>query len=336
MVGPEGGHRRGIFFRSTPAQERVGVIVPPKPQPVLEPSGEPEPKKTKRSLIQRLLNNLALRWTLAGLGLASAGGIAYQLEVPAVHRTVNNLLGIVSARDVPNTFDNTRDEGLIGENNINHGNLSEVQSQFPEQIIEKGNTISLILPFILPEGTTASYIKSLSDRLPTEELQKQAQAENDKNNIDFVLPKGTVIVSPVNGNGAIGFGTSESGQDATKAYGAAIVFHDKSANKTYLIKIFSLDQTPFEPIINIPRFDDKQYFRDTGWKDLPMIDRATPLIQTQNDNQQVRVSVEAYEGERIGPEATITDKALYLLTPQFFTTKDSLGQDHVFMLLQKN
>lgn len=289
-------------------------------------AGEYAPKGIPKKIIDLARNMPTPVKVIAGLGAATTVGAA----AFGIHERIN------AQNEVPSAFNNNDDRGVFGDNNINRGDLSEFQNQFPEQIIEKDTSINFVLPFILPEGTSASYVKNLSDRLPTEELQQQAKAENIKNNIDLVLPKNTVIISPVNGHGAIGFGIPEAGQDSTKAYGTAIVFYDQSVNRTYLIKIFSLDQTPFEPIKNMSRYDNKRYFRDTGWKDLPKIDRITPLMQTQRDNQQVRISIEAYEGEKIGPEAAITNKDLYLLTPRFFTTKDSSGREHLFMVLQKN
>lgn len=131
MPGPE-NLRRGIFPIRTPAKETVPVL----PKPDLRgtaPPGSPESGKlpTKKPLIQRLVNNLALRIALAAAAIAEGtGAVITELtnDQPRSAQTiradlawpwnltksaVEDIKGMFSKDEVPPFFDNNADHQFL-------------------------------------------------------------------------------------------------------------------------------------------------------------------------------------------------------------------------------
>lgn len=197
--------RGRIFPISAPPRERTAPPVLPrpfeKPSPVSPEPGKPPKKKP---LIQRFVNSLALRIILAGTALGGTGYAVYQ-EVPAVHRAIDNLIGVDTVPSVPPTFDNTKDKGVIGNNNIAKLSQAEIDKQFPsafERLGDGKNTLQLQYPFDLSQSTDPNtkltFTKSFSGSSSAERQQYKNRDFYDMFTFQNV-PGGTVIRSPVDG-----------------------------------------------------------------------------------------------------------------------------------------
>lgn len=236
MRSPEEGPRKGLlFFRSTsaPTQERSSAVVmdPPKPyievepepqfQPQPEPPQTPKPERTKKSLIRRLAQNLAVRLGFATLALSGSGYAAYQ-EIPAVHRTIDNVIGKVFGDEVPNTFDNKIDNGVIGDNNIVRMTREEIQ-QLPS--FDKDGKPILLFPFTPPEGQTITFTKRYHGGYVHPDTE--VDTETTRNSMDLKIPAGTTISSSGSENVQMFFG-GDYGDGTSERDSAIFVFKDKN------------------------------------------------------------------------------------------------------------
>lgn len=278
---------------------------------------------------ESLLHRLARNWVVR-LGLA--GGASYAAyQVPAIHEYVDaryqDLLKLLNPETVvPPIFDNSLNEGIIGDNNILHLSLPEINQRFPQQVREEGNFLYFLSPIVLPDGTRMPYGKKDvweigGANYPTEELNKEAKEKNIKHTVEFTLPAGSILISPVDGYGYIDMGRSIARHDPNLALGFFVIFHDEVHNKTYKIWVFGQDLktinynlVSLNPSLEMPA--DK--LGNADWKNWLPMKRGQPLIKATKD-QLMRLTVTAYRGGKIDANATLIDKTQYLLTPRFYT-----------------
>lgn len=288
-----------------PRRTATGVDVPPPPDGI---SKEPLPQTgtTRRRFLAGLAG--------AGLGLILKEPVADLLR---------------SLDQSPSIFDNNAQSGKIGDNNTVNLPLSEIQSQFPQQLVEKDNTLTMLFPIKTPPNASVSFEKSLSEFLPTEELQQEAKKNNIRNNEEFILPKDAVFIAPAKGHIVIMRGRQEFGEDPNTVTGAAFVLYDQGKDTTYVVKTYRREKaTNFEPLIPL---QSPENWSGTDWKKFPQVEQGQGIFRNTKDNQPLGISVEAYKGQSIGGGAATITKTLRLLTPQFFT-KNEQGQSKLVVL----
>lgn len=290
---------------------------PSRPPAVITPFPTTEKPPVQGSLLSR--RNL--------LKAAVVGGASYLIGPKLWELT--RYLWQNSQEQVPSTFDNSLNEGVIGDNNTNHLSLPEINQKFPKQVVEEGSFLYFLSPIVLPDGTRMPYGKENvweggGANYPTEELNKEAKEKNIKDSVEFILPAGGILVSPVDGHGYIDMGYIY-GHDPNVAEGFSVVFHDKIQNKTYKIWLFPAGKNPNINLVSlVPSLErpaDK--LGDMNWKNQPRMERGQPLIQATGD-QLMRLKLIAFKGEKIDGNATLVDKAQYLVTPRFYTDNEKL------------
>jgi hypothetical protein len=176
--------RRGIFG--------IGIGAPTQERPRTRVL----PERGKRSLIQGLARNLALRIALAGTALAGTGYAIYH-ETPAVHQAVDQqFLDRIKGEQVvvptpPDVFDGKALSGIISEKNGVVLSKEEAKQLFPQ-------------PIVLDEETRTATIFNFLEPPPGETIRwTRTPALNKETGIMMyvwqgTLPAGTKIkVSPV-------------------------------------------------------------------------------------------------------------------------------------------
>ncbi len=175
MANQEGA-RRGIF-RTTPTRERTPTPVLPEVAPSSTPSRQPEKDpKTKKPLIQRLVNNLALRIVLAGTALAGTGYAAYEIFPPIQRIVDQQVLERFGLKEtpVPPTFDNNAVEQIVkaGPNgNAQRATPEQIQKFLQEtppvlekpKVGEHASKIKMLFPVDLENAKNVKIINSIVD-----------------------------------------------------------------------------------------------------------------------------------------------------------------------------
>lgn len=319
--------------RSRPPGPPSGIVIPFPGGPTKEEADAANAGEYAPTGAESLLHRLARNWVVR-LGLA--GGASYAAyQVPAIHEYVDvryqDLLRLLNPETVvSSTFDNSLNEGVIGDNNILDLSLPEINQRFPKQVVEEGSFLYFLSPIILPDGTRMPYGKKDVWELgganyPTEELNEQAKQKNIKNYIEFSILENSILVSPVDGYGFINMGRESFGENPNHAIGFGVIFHDEQQNRTYRISLYGANKQgkdynliSLSPDLERPPNYPPNQLQDLGWKDWSRMKRGQLLIKATGD-QRMRLTVEAYRGEKIGPTATLVDKTIYLLTPRFYT-----------------
>ena len=289
-------------------------------------AGQLAPKGVEKA-IHRFARSKAVK-----LGLVGGAAVgAYQ--VPAIQRAVDSIyhdtlqkLGL----EVPTSFDNKADKGVIGDNNIVKASLSEIQQQSPEPLVEKDNLASFLFPFQLPESARVTYGKTLSayEEALIATLPPEARAEATKKGItdtvNFTLPKDTLIYTSVNGH-ILAASSKKTLENPNFADWARLFYYDETKDRTYVLSFGSTDPNAFDSLVPT-QGNEPTVWRGTSWEQLPTIKQGTPILKTTKENQLVSINVRAYKGKIVGPQADIVDKTSYATTPQFLTTATPEGQ----------
>lgn len=206
MATPE-GTRQGVF-PVTRTEERTRVLPRPKTEPV---PVVPEPRKRpeKRSLIRRMVNNLAFRIFLATGTIAGTGYAVYR-EIPAVHETVDQQVlarfGLTEAETVvPPTFDNKAISGVVTPSMIEKVPQGEIDRLFPTPFgkIENRNTVQVLYPLDVstsknPDVKIKYKISNSSDGNEQDRIKRAEEGFLNLFEVDNV-PPGTIIRAPVDG-----------------------------------------------------------------------------------------------------------------------------------------
>lgn len=331
---------RGVhgIISAPPRETNTPVITKPDIEPVLvipEPEKPESPKKTWYDRLEKVLKSRVFRLGLAigVVGLGARADEAYRYDVIPIHQSIENSASAI--------FDNTKDKGIIGEQNITSLTLSVLQATYPEQIITKNNSIQFLLPFNLPTGTTVSYEKKLSDRLMGDSdgsVKANAEKNSIKDSVVFTLPKGKPIFASADAHVMLAKGREDRNENPNMAESARVFYYDAKQDKTYVF--FFFDETNptkiglFEPLFSMQE-NVPDSWRGTNWERLPLVKQGQPLIKTTVENQKVNLNIKAYKGKKVGPEAELVDKTFSLVTPQLLTTPDINGNQKV-VTLEKN
>ncbi len=320
--------------------------ITPLPKPLQPPTAE-EAEAANRGdyredRITGFIKKHPLISSVAAAGIAATA--AYE-TAPAFHQAVDSTYHDIMQRlgveiVVPPSFNNKAGEGALGDNNI-HAISKEEAKSLNLQPVGTDTTLTFLFPFQLPPGAKIQYERGIgipepgpAEMLPTEDRKSQEEAvakykefkrKGIRSEIDFVLPKDTIIIAPIDAHVSIGYGipSLNPDQDSTKGYGMVLIYYSQQENITYVIKIFNLDNnTGMDVIEKLPRFDDNKYFSGVGWKELPEVEKGKPLLRTTADSQTLALTIEAYEGDKKG----LGTKAMSVVTPQFLTTTDTGNQ----------
>lgn len=308
---------------------RQGVI--PIPGEVAPPQPDFIDKATE--LLKKLARSKLVRTLMVIATLGGSGTAAYK-TFPAFENAVNSgarAIGFnVGETPVPSTFDNSLDEGVFGKNNLISLPLDKIQEKYPTPIAETQNSLTVLSPFQLPEASSATFSRSLSEFLPTKELHEQAQRDGIKDMVKIGLPKGTKIKASADVFGFIDMGKEKFGQDPNKSLGVFWVYYDKESDITYKMKIFSSSNDsqihyfePQVPNLQLPPDYPIDRLRGTDWQNWPQIQQGTTLVILSED-EEVTFAIEKYRGKKIGPEAALIDKTLSVVTPNFFTETNKM------------
>ena len=224
---------RGTLLRATQIGERPVTSVRPKPGEKLAPGspGSPEPKKPTESpekpKKEKTPSGKKARMALAGLailGTVETTGAVVQEQINeqpiSAQSVVQDLiwpwnLGKSAIEDiraifnkeakVPSTFDNAKDSGTMGSNNIvniDETTLANIDT-IPEVPTPK-HDINILTPFQgIQSNINIDYGKDFrGQNQPLYGLDetKYAKEQNIKDNIIFKsIPKDTIILAPVDG-----------------------------------------------------------------------------------------------------------------------------------------
>lgn len=266
MANQERGIRRGIFVRTNVPTRETTIPVLPKPEvaPSSTPPQSEKPQKTKKPLIQRLVQNLTVRLGLVTLALGGSGYAAYQ-EIPAVHRTVDNLFGRVSTEDVPNTFDNNLDKGVIGDNNIVRMTRKEIQ-KLPK--FDKNGKILRTFPVALTAGEQVQYQKEFSGGMVHPGID--VDPLTTKNVIKFTISAGKPIIASANGYLFEGFGG-----------GLVLISLDRNGKpSSQLYDLNSVDA--FQMIVDAPKLSEDNNNGKEWGKGLPVLNGEEIALTTKD------------------------------------------------------
>jgi len=193
MATPKEGARRGIFGMSARTGERTSTPALPRPDvrpsPVHPEQGKPP---TKKSLIERLVRNLAVRIAFAGLALAAGTGLAIKTIVES-----NSQKTGVSENLKPPIFDTSAKDVIIGDDNIIDTTLQKVQS-LPDFDKDGYPLILLATP---SQGETAAYSRWAEDfRSFSSSSDPRTKIPDDLYNmIDIEVKANEPIPMPVTG-----------------------------------------------------------------------------------------------------------------------------------------
>lgn len=306
-------------------------------------AGQLAPNAVER-FIQRLGRSRTAKIGLAA-GTAGVGIYAYATN-PNFQQTIDsayhNLLQILGREAVvPTTFDNKATSGVIGDKNIQFISQEEAKKS-NLQPVATDTSLTFLFPFQLPEGAKITYEKSLSERLPTQAIQTEAAQKGIKDQVDLNIPRDATISASFDAHVVISMGREKYNEDPTKAVGLNIVFYNPEQDKTYQIRIFTLDSDgqkgyldSLSPSLQLPPNYSLDLLRGTNWKQWPIAKQGQQLVKT-TQNQPIRITIEAYKGDKIGPEAAISeaarkDKTASVVTPQFLTTTAS-GEQKLLVL----
>lgn len=323
------------IISAPPRETNTPIIVKPdiKPVIVVPEQEKPEPpKKTWYDRLEKVLKSRVVRLGLAMgvIGLNARADEAYRYDVIPIHQNVENSVSAI--------FDNTKDKGIIEEQNIASLTLSVLQATYPEQIITKNNSIQFLLPFNLSTGTTVSYEKKLSDRLMGDSdgsVKANAEKNSIKDSVVFTLPKGKPIFASADAHVMLAKGREDRNENPNMAESARVFYYDAKQDKTYVF--FFFDETNptkiglFEPLFSMQE-NVPDSWRGTNWESLPLAKQGQPLIRTTVENQKVNLNIKAYKGKKVGPEAELVDKTFFLVTPEFLTTIENVGVEKIVAL----
>lgn len=330
------------FAIGSPTREKTIRPVSPKRE-VGPATRSPRPEKpqdnNKKPWIQRLAGSLAARIVLGTAIVGGGGGYAAYQEVPAVHQMVDQqILERFRLIETPPTFDNTKDYGTIGNNNIIQidKNMLANIATIPTVPAPK-HDINLLMPFQnLPSDTSIAYDKILIEdhqSFPVIPAQvKYAKEQNVKDQIVFKnIPKDTVILAPV--DGLLEFYVIRPDVAPSGTIEAINLFYKSPEGTIYQVGIFG-SGTVFNPLGN--------FFK-------PLIE-ATPDILGQNPSvDESTLRVEVKRGQPIALTLVSTDlnftskgwpsgkigvgaPETYPTNINLITLPDSLGQNKVAIL----
>ncbi|MDO8729564.1 MAG: hypothetical protein Q7K26_06860 [bacterium] len=139
-------------------ERRIAFEPPERTAPLERPKIWDKEPPAKKPLIERLVNNLALRIVLAGgvgvIGARYAVNEAYQ--VPAVHQQVDNALERFGLKIVvPPIFDNKAEENILGKNNSFYVTPEEYKEKGPptvEEVTSERRNITIPFPIRFNDG----------------------------------------------------------------------------------------------------------------------------------------------------------------------------------------
>lgn len=340
MVTPENAIPGILEITSTPTRDRTITPVLPMPDarrtPVSPEPGKPEPlKKPWHERLDKVLKSRIFRLGLAMgiIGLGARADEAYRYDVIPIHQSVENSASAI--------FDNTKDKGVIGDQNIVRLTAPQIQKMFPEQAIGTNNTFTFLLPFDISATTQVTYEKNLSDRLIGDSdgsIKADAGKNGIKDNLIAILPKDKILFASFDAHVMLAKGREDRNENPNMAESVRVFYYDAKQDKTYVFLFF--DETNptaiglFEPLFpmqeNVP-----DSWRGTNWEKLPLAKQGESLVKTTVENQKVKFNIKAYKGKKVGPEAELVDKTFFLATPQLLTTPDINGNQKV-VILEKN
>lgn len=314
-------------------RERTAVPVLPKPEvrpvPPVSPKQEKGPSPTKKTLIQRLAENLAVRLALVGTALGGAGYAAYE-NVPAIHSAVDSAFldhlkgkSVTEASINTEVFDNNALRGTISNENTLVLSPEEIKRTFPPIIIDSVNNSSTILfPFQLPEGTKSQFTKTTV--VPKDNPSGFSNQAEKVDILTILLPIGTKIINPIEGaHVTLWTGNAKLGEDPNLVRVAYLYWYDKVNDRLY---VFSITPTILPGPMFKPVIQGDEYYNKAGyqWETLPIADRGLGLMETTQDLQPIVVDVEIYSGKDMSPDTMMKrlgNKELRRGEVDFFTTQ---------------
>lgn len=290
-----------------PAQPKIGILYPPTQEEIKAANSGAYASKGFAKRVMDFMKRVPAPVKIGGAvaGIAGLGAVVHE---------------IVGAQEVPSIFRNSDDRGVLGNNNIQLVTLPEFQNQHLQQVVAEGKRITILNPFQLPEGVSASYVKSLSDRLPTEELRQQAEKDGIKDSTDFILPKDTTIIASMDARILLAKGRVSVNEDPNMSSMMWIYYYDDKQDVTYQFWFFTVDSSGLLPLVEMQEFTPETA-RGTNWQNLPIMQQGFQIVKTTKDNQQLRLNVKGYRGKVVGPQAEIVDKTAFFPNVNFFTNE---------------
>jgi hypothetical protein len=315
MVTPESARQRMFPISAPPREAPVPVLPRPdvRPAPVFPEPEKPQHPENRRGLYARLARVLL---AIAGVGgpavnhhinyepeitppaigrdIASIPGFYWDLGKGAVE-DIQRLLGLKEAT-VPPTFDNNAERIRVGDNNITRITPEEANEQglLTPTFDEETKTLTMISPFVIPQGSTAS--------LDTSTYEVRGIKHNEPRE---TIPAGTQIVLPegmhyrlVGGNSEWSIGWNG---DPKLVYMITAFKYDPHTDTSILLSLnppspfpTELTVTPYEKL-----YPKGVIVQDSGtadyWNKLPISD-GVKSIGTTTSNQTIVIHSSIFRG----------------------------------------
>ncbi len=146
-------------------ERRIAFEPPVRTVPVERPTIWDKEPPSKKSLIERLVNNLALRLVLVGAGVYGAGYAVNEVyqNIPAVRQNTDNVLERFGLKViVPPTFDNKAENNVLGRNNSFYITPEEYKEKGPPTVEATVERNYVNLPFFIRFKDGKEHVVSLT------------------------------------------------------------------------------------------------------------------------------------------------------------------------------
>lgn len=320
-MGSEAG---GNILQSTivEAPLRRKVISEPDVRPIPR---SPQPEKPKKKSWIKSKTASIVGSVLTAVGLL--GGVAYVAD----HYGIIDIPGIHGSIDVPSGFDNAKDSGAIGSNNIiNIDMVALANIDTIPAIPTPKHDINLLTPFQgLPSDVNIDYSKRFTGQNQTffnSEETKYAEEQNIKDEITFKsIPKNSVIPAPM--DGSLEF-TRVPGVTPEETVNCASIYYKSSDGIVYQLQVGGRGGDFFKQLIEAMPFgsNPEESLADRE-KKFVSVKRGQPILETLQTTD-LHLIVKAWPSGKLGVGATET----YPNNINLITLPDNLEQNKIAIL----